>query len=581
MDAPGATRVGVRERITLLVQSRRGAWVVAALALALTLPATAIGFSTDDYIHSHSVRERLDRLNLFEIVGDDVTWARNNGVLVWWSSPELHVKFLRPLAALTHVVDFTLWPHAAWFMHLINGLIYAATAAVVWLLYREFFPNERRLAAMAAIMFAIDEGHSPAIGWISSRNTVLANLFAFLTLLFHVRTRVRSRSTGFLLVSAACLALALFSAEAGVAALAYLFAYALVFETGSWGKRVASLVPALTVFGVWATCYFALHCGVRGAGFYRELSSPLAAITQGVLDLPTLLFALFGPSVIGPTIVLDAGVVRAVTLASSLPLMAALFLALPRTRENAFFALGALFCLPPIFLTLPQDRLLITASFGAFGLLASFIAVAKTSANRLVRGTRNVFIALHFVIAPVLFVLMLNQGGPIDHGVRDIAAAIPRQAPSQVILVNAPIELLSMYSWYVLLEDKQRTQPSAIHELYAGGSSLEATRIDANTLELTAARGWARIPTERVFGSVANMPRAGSELSVQGLKILVRETEPDGRPKRVQFRFPTPLESSDRLWLEWRGTSPQRWEPPPIGGRATFEPLSMFTSLKP
>jgi hypothetical protein len=369
------------------------------------------------------------------------------------------------------------------------------------------------------------------------------------------------------------------SAEAGVAVLGYFAAYALIFEHGPLRKRVASLLPALSVFALWAIGYVAGGFGSSGAGYYRDAGAEL--LLEGLLDLPTWLLSLFGPSVVGPLVTVPAGPVRLVALTLILPLMAALYRVLPRSRENRFFAAGALLCLPPLFTTLPQDRLLIAASFGAFGLLAGFLSLAKIHAQRSVRAARGVLIALHVVVAPLLFPLALQPARPIDNGAKDIATAVQRRAPEQVVLVNLPIELLSLYSWYVLLDQPGTKPPASMQQLYAGSSELVIERIDARTLEVRPARGWGERPIERVFGSIPRMPRQGAELTLDRVRLRVQASADDGRPMSVQFRFTTPLESPERLWLAWRGTSPEPWRPPPIGQRVVLPALSMFTSLRP
>ena len=221
------------------------------------------------------------------------------------------------------------------------------------------------------------------------------------------------------------------------------------------------------------------------------------------------------------------------------------------------------------------------ASFGAFGLLASFIGVAASHPQRFVRRTRRVLIGVHIVLAPLLFIPTLNQTLPIEHGAQAVAAAVPVRAPKQVIVVNSPLDVLSMHVSALLAEDPARSLPESLHQLYAGASRLAARRIDARTLELVADDGWGNIALERTFSSVATMPRAGSELALESMRVLVRGSTPDGRPKRVQFRFPTPLEAPDRLWLAWQGQKPLTWKPPTIGETITFPSLYLFTSLEP
>ncbi len=560
-----------------VLQSQRGVWVVAAIGFTLALPSLTVGLTTDDHLHERIVAEGRSVLEQFAF--SHLAQARAEGALAWWSNPEMSLHFLRPLAALTVVIDYTLWPDAPWLMHLENVLLYAALVAIAWLLYRALLPSSPRVAALAALMFAIDEGHASAVGWISSRNTVMANLFAMAAVLLHVQARAPARSYRGVWHAAAagCTALALASAEAGLAALAYLFAYALVFEAGALWKRVATLLPELAVVAVWAAVYVTGDYGARGINYYRDLS---ASLIEGPLDLPTWLLSLLGPNVAGGLLLAPPAIVRALALLLVLPLVAALIRVLPRTRQTLFFALGALACIVPLFATVPQDRVLLTASFGAFGLIATFITHAQGHHSRFLRVTRSVFISIHLVVAPLLFIPQLNIGGPIDRGSHALANAVPDPAPAQVLVLNTPLELVSLVAWELLQKrERGRATPEAMHQLYAGAGKVEVERIDERTLEMRVEGGWARTPLEGIFASKSAMPHPGVPQVLGPMQITVREAEPDGRPRAVQFRFPDPLETPSRLWLEWRGTALHAWQPPPIGETRVLEPLSVLRSF--
>jgi hypothetical protein len=97
---------------------------------------------------------------------------------------------------------------------------------------------------------------------------------------------------------------------------------------------------------------------------------------------------------------------------------------------------------------------------------------------------------------------------------------------------------------------------------------------------LRASRGWGDRPVERVFCAASDLPRAGTKLKFDPMKISVMDSDVAGHPVRVQFRFPDALEAPGRLWLTWQGTKPVPWQPPAIGQTVALKPLSMFTSLE-
>jgi hypothetical protein len=558
-------------------ETPRGLWLVAGLACLLASPSLGIGLSTDDHVVSANARADALR-NPFTAFGfrPELGLDRNSGYLAWWSSPQLQVKFLRPLSLLSHG-DLRLWPHAIWAIHGTNVFLYMLLAAVAWLLYRELLPGAPQIAALAALLFTLDDGHAAAVGWISSRNTLLSALFALAALRSHARARKQGRPGR--LKSAGWLALALLSGEGGIAGFSYLIAYELAFETGALRVRVARLWPQASVVAVWVLTYLAGHFGVHGSSFYRELSDPLSVLGEGLFDLPLWLTGLLGPSIIGTALVLPPLSTRLIGAAVIVPVVMVIALNVPRTRENRFFALGVLLSLLPLFTTVPQDRILLMASFGAFGLLASFIHTALHAVRRGVRGLALCMLSLHGAVAPLMFIPLLDSTRPFELGSQAIVTALPKHAPAQVVLVNLPVELLPTFAYYIVREQADRTPPELLQQLYAGSSELTVTRSDESTLEVQAHDGWGAQPIERIFGNVRDMPRTGEVLQLDRLTISVQESAPDGRPMRVQFRFPSSLESPDRLWYVWQGTAPVRWHPPQVGQREVLPALGALSSL--
>src|SRR3954453_3699628 len=131
-------------------------------------------------------------------------------------------------------------------MHLLNCLLYAGLVWVATLAYRVLFGRELKLAALAALMFCIDESHAQSVGWIASRHVVLATLFALTALYLHVRSR-REASLKLQVASLGAHALSLLSAEFGLATLAYLVAYAAIFESGTLLRRVRTIAPHVLI----------------------------------------------------------------------------------------------------------------------------------------------------------------------------------------------------------------------------------------------------------------------------------------------------------------------------------------------
>ena len=114
--------------------------MAAGLAIALTLPSLWSGLAADDYIHAAMLRHRpgftTEPLGLFTFVraGDVATAGRI--ALPWWSSPDLQIAFWRPVSAVTHVLDYALWPDVPWLMHAHSVLWYAAAVLLAGRLFQ-------------------------------------------------------------------------------------------------------------------------------------------------------------------------------------------------------------------------------------------------------------------------------------------------------------------------------------------------------------------------------------------------------------------------------------------------------------
>jgi hypothetical protein len=130
------------------------------------------------------------------------------------------IMFFRPVTALTHWLDYALWPHLTWLAHLHSVLWYGALVCSVRPYRRTLAWRGRR---PGELLFAFDSGHGLPVGWLATRNMMLAVMFGIMAILGHHRWRSEAWRPGAWLGPLA-FALSLFSAEFGVGALGYLIA---------------------------------------------------------------------------------------------------------------------------------------------------------------------------------------------------------------------------------------------------------------------------------------------------------------------------------------------------------------------
>src|SRR5262245_17532085 len=128
--ATAEARVTSPARLLEALESRRGVWLVVALAAALALPSLAIGLVPDDRLAAQSVRDGRGPSALFRLPPERVALDRQIGGMSWWTNPQLDIRFFRPLSALIQYLELRSYPNAAWAMHLLSVLLYAALVAL-------------------------------------------------------------------------------------------------------------------------------------------------------------------------------------------------------------------------------------------------------------------------------------------------------------------------------------------------------------------------------------------------------------------------------------------------------------------
>ena len=105
---------------------RRGNWLAspplmaAAIGLLLLLPALWIGLQMDDYGHRFILLHPSTKpglsvppWDLFAILNGDPVRTHammDAGVLPWWTYDHMRIALCRPLSAMTHWLDYQLWP---------------------------------------------------------------------------------------------------------------------------------------------------------------------------------------------------------------------------------------------------------------------------------------------------------------------------------------------------------------------------------------------------------------------------------------------------------------------------------------
>ncbi|MBM3289408.1 MAG: hypothetical protein FJY92_04580, partial [Candidatus Hydrogenedentes bacterium] len=268
--------------------------IIAPVLAAAVLAATGlgIGFFTDDAYHLlilEGERTPATDGSLYTFASGDPAVAREfieKGPYPWWTSPDVKCRFMRPLSNTMHRIDHALFGRNAVYWHIHTMLWYLAIVALWTMIARRTLTLP--VAALAALVFAIDDCHWMPAVWIANRNATIATAPALFGLYMHLRWREDRWRPG-LPLSIASYAVAMFGGEAWLGIAAYVAAYELFGRTDTIARRAAHLAPAAACAIGYAIAYKTLGYGVTGSGVYVE---PLSALY--LEEAPGRILALLG-----------------------------------------------------------------------------------------------------------------------------------------------------------------------------------------------------------------------------------------------------------------------------------------------
>lgn len=270
----------------------------------LLLPTLFAGLMADDHYHA----TRLLFPGFMPSTHDASIWqlftvsdgkASTNlsliqkGLMPWWTDLGFRFQMWRPLAELSHWLDYRLWPNSPFMMHL-HHLAWVATMLTMVLLFYRKFTRHLGLLALAFSLFALSANQSQTLVWLASRNTLMAITLGIAALLLHVKSR-ESMHGGVRLMALIAFSLALMASEYGLSCSAWLFAWTITLDRGNWMRRFARLLPYGVIMLAWAWIYVQWKHGVAQSDFYIDpVHAPLAFILALSERVPGMFFgALF------------------------------------------------------------------------------------------------------------------------------------------------------------------------------------------------------------------------------------------------------------------------------------------------
>jgi len=562
--------------------------VATLLAVGLMFPSLWNGLILDDYFHRlvlledpHSISCASSPLNLFCFSNGNPEENRqmmNSGFLPWYTQENFQICFLRPLSAISHWLDYLIWPEIPFLMHVHNLIWFAIFLILVAFFYKRIL-GVTWVAGLAILFFAVDDTHGNLVGWIANRNAIIAGVFGILCLIIHDRWRRENYRSG-AFFGPICFALSILSAEAGIAIAAYLLAYALFLEDGSLHDRITSLIPYGCIIFSWGLIYFVFGYGSICNPLYVDpIKEPLSYIVALYVRAPVYLLSQWAtpPSfayMFWPSIMHRAGLIIIVLLALILtPLIR-------RNRIAQFWTLGMVLSLLPICSSRPDDRNLLFVGLGAMGLLAQWFSwldqfdwKLKSTLWRVFSKTILIlFFLIHLVLAPVSLVVSATGIVRIDQKVEQVSRGLPSGPEfknKKYVIINNPVPTLFVLC--VFAHRAVRGEYTPLIGLADGESPLIIKRIDPYTIDIRAEKGSITgydIPFVKKNNRFSMS--GGQKVELKDMTIDVLEVE-EGLPSAVKFRFSVPLEDASLVWFHWQDNGYVPFTPPAIGETINFE----------
>ena len=572
--------------------------VVALVAVLLTLTSFNRGFMMDDYFHRQILMYRwawpvhdASICGMFSFLDGDPDRSHSMmdvGALPWWTYDRGRGSFWRPLAELTHMGDYALWPWSADLMHGQSLLWFGAVVWAVAVLYRRL-GGAAWVAGLAALLFAVDDSHAVTVTWIANRHALISTFFSVLALIAYDRRRRDGWRPGAFLAPVFLL-MGLLAGETALAVAAYLIPYALFLDRGSLRLRALSLLPCVLVLVGWGVVYRVLGFGSYGMGAYIDPGrEPLAFLGAVFERAPVFLLALLAQP---PADLYGGDYYRfmphgslVVWLAAAAFVTVAAMLLWPllrRSVEARFWGAGMLLSLLPACATFPHNRMLLVPGIGAMGLVAIFLAgrlepgpsaPERPLYRRAAAGLAGLFVVIHLAVAPILLPLNVVALDHINNNyIKKPALTIPwvpRMPERTYVLINPPVAALS--EDYTPVRDAYgKDLPGRLYALASGTLPLTITRVDARSIDVSCEEGLIETTFDRIFRGSSRPMRVGDRVCLTGMTVEVMALAGGWQPSRARFTFPVPLEDPSLLILYWKHGAFRLYPLPATGQSASI-----------
>jgi hypothetical protein len=594
----------IAQKIPVILSSRWFPFIAVVFGLLLTFSSIWSGWFTDDYWHrigysdSPKIEEIFGDYSLTRLTGpmraysflkgeeEKVNFAKNQGMMPWWTDSKSHICLWRPIAGLLLDVDYSFWPQTPGLMHLHSLIWFAGLIFAVSILFKNIM-GAVWAAGLAALLFAIDDSHAWPVVFLANRHTLLAVFFGALSIWSFDHWRKKDQWQ-WRIAYIMTFTLSILSSEGGIAVLAFYMSYLLFLDKKCISSKIRALVPIILIIVIWRVVYNVLGYGAIGNELYIDpVREPIIFISTVMVRLPILVLGLVGlpPSMIYMALSGQGAVVYSIT--TYLILISLAIITFPLWKKcsiSHFWGCAMILACIPLCSALPGNRNLGLPSIGALGLIAqlcyNFIQqqciLIKSSFRRFTIWSLLGFgFVIHLIIYPAILCgtpfafKMLQQG--INH-ILKFSEWDEQIESKDAIFVNTPNSLLFSFCIpFRILNDLP--VPKHIRILSPGREPVQIKRIDEQILSVIPDLGFVppvsvtskKNPTLLNYINPKNADRrferiilrrdtafhVGQQVNLDGVRIEVVSITEDKRPLEVRYTFECLLEDETLVWYFW------------------------------
>ena len=528
------------------------------------------GFVFDDYAQQEMLKlikndQREMNMFYFTSTPEEVDSYIQMTAIPWWTSPKWRLKYLRPVATLSHLIDYSLWGSNPLPYHINNVIWYALLVILLYLLYRSF-SNNSAMAFCGAMIFALEPCHYFTVRWPASRNDIICATFLVASFIFYLKF-CKKRKLLYSMLFIVSYLLALLSKELAFLFPVLIFAYDWIRYKGfketivhQW-KVYLSLIIINSIHFVFYKSYD------YGSYWYGEtsLKDYLIEFVKATSLYLNSLFYGGTIAALGPDVFYKYWLIIVVFLLILFYMLYLIWKERRRYPEINLFMLWIFLLMPFIVVPPINERLLLIPSIG-YAYLAALV-IFKLGRKRL---------AIFFIVTGLLLPPVTNiiQARGYDEALQSNyerlynaldEIVVQKSSRDRLFIINFPRLGLSgenyMYlALYFTLCYQYPQWKNPVYPLSAFDDRVEVKVLDDQRIKIShPTRYYFETNTERLF-SLDRVFSKGETFSLPDVTISIDEMEGE-RVKSVEVEFAEPIDSPFYYFLYFDEGKWQRWHP--------------------